>query len=172
MTAQPAAAPSTQALDLEALRTVEEFLIHEADLLDQRRFEEWGALFTEDGIYWVPAMPGQDNPFDTISIFYDDKEGRDVRIRRLRHPRNLVEEAAPTRTLHVVQNVRAEAAGDGEIRATSRLLMLEYREGVQRLYGATCEHRLRPRAGGFAIAYKRVDLLNCDGFLPMMSIPF
>ena len=171
MTAQPVPTQSTEALDLEALRAVEEFLIHEADLLDQRRFEAWGALFTEDGIYWVPAVPDQDNPFDTISIFHDDREGRDVRIRRLRHPKNLVEES-PTRTLHVVQNVRAEAMPGGEIHATSRLLMLEYRGGVQRLYGAHCRHVLRRRPGGFAIAHKRVDLLNCDGILPMMSVPF
>ena len=86
-------------------------------------------------------------------------------------PLNLPQEP-PNRTLHVVQNVRAERA-DGDIHATSRLLMLDYREGVQRLYGATCQHTLRPRgAGGYAIAFKRVDLLNCDGFLPMMSIPF
>ena len=171
MTAQPAPKAPVEALDLEALRAIEEFLIHEADLLYQRRFEDWAALFTDDGIYWVPAVPDQDNPFDTISIFYDDREGRDVRIRRLRHPKNLAQEP-PTRTLHVVQNVRAEAAGDGDIAVRSRLLMLEYRNGVQRLYGATCQHRLRRRPGGFAIAHKRVDLLNCDGFLPMMSIPF
>ncbi|HEX7008056.1 MAG TPA: aromatic-ring-hydroxylating dioxygenase subunit beta [Alphaproteobacteria bacterium] len=172
MSGAQTAAKKAEPLDLETLRAVEEFLIHEADLLDQRRFEEWGALFTDDGIYWVPAVPGQENPFDTVSIFYDDREGREVRIRRLRHPKNLPQEP-PNRTLHIVQNVRADRAADGEIHATSRLLMLDYREGVQRLYGATCQHRLRPRdAGGYAIAFKRVDLLNCDGFLPMMSIPF
>jgi len=171
MTAQSAAKVAPPPLDLQALRAIEDFLIHEADLLDQRRFEDWAALFTEDGIYWVPAVPDQENPFDTISIFYDDREGRDVRIRRLRHPKNLAEEP-PTRTLHIVQNVQAEPAGDGEIAVRSRLLMLEYRNGIQRLYGAHCQHRLRRRGGSFAIAHKRVDLLNCDGFLPMMSIPF
>lgn len=171
MTAQPAPKEAAAPLDREALRAVEEFLIHEADLLDDRRFEDWAALFTEDGIYWVPAVPNQDNPFDTISIFYDDREGRDVRIRRLRHPKNLPEES-PTRTIHMVQNVQAAAGEGGAIEVRSRLLMLEYRNGVQRLYGARCRHLLRRRGGGFAIAHKRVDLLNCDGFLPMMSIPF
>jgi benzoate/toluate 1,2-dioxygenase beta subunit len=171
MAAQPAPKAAAGPLDREALRAVEDFLIHEADLLDERRFEDWAALFTDDGIYWVPAVPDQDNPFDTISIFYDDREGRDVRIRRLRHPKNLAEEP-PTRTIHIVQNVQAEAGEGGEIEVRSRLLMLEYRNGVQRLYGARCRHRLRRRGGGFAIAHKRVDLLNCDGFLPMMSIPF
>ena len=37
----------------------ERFLIHEARLLDDRRFRDWMALFTEDGSYWVPASVGQ-----------------------------------------------------------------------------------------------------------------
>ncbi len=33
------------------LRTIEKFLIHEVQLLDERRFEEWRDLFAEDGVY-------------------------------------------------------------------------------------------------------------------------
>src|SRR5206468_2351367 len=35
-------------------REVEEFLYAEADLLDERRFEEWLELLTEDVRYWMP----------------------------------------------------------------------------------------------------------------------
>ena len=41
----------------------EQFLIHEAALLDGRRFRDWMALFADDGTYWVPAVPGQQSPF-------------------------------------------------------------------------------------------------------------
>ena len=47
----------------------ENFLIHEAALLDARRFRDWMGLFAEDGTYWVPAVPDQDNPFDQASLF-------------------------------------------------------------------------------------------------------
>ena len=47
----------------------EEFLIEEARLLDERRFREWMGLFSEDGTYWVPAVPGQASPFDQVSLF-------------------------------------------------------------------------------------------------------
>ncbi len=50
------------------------FLIHEAALLDQRRFRDWMALFADDGTYWVPAVPNQESPFDQASLFYDDRE--------------------------------------------------------------------------------------------------
>ena len=46
----------------------EEFLIHEARLLDERRFREWMELFTEDGTYWVPAVPDQASPLDQASL--------------------------------------------------------------------------------------------------------
>src|SRR5215831_1324381 len=33
---------------------IEEFLYHEADLLDERRYEDWLALVAEDVRYWMP----------------------------------------------------------------------------------------------------------------------
>jgi 3-phenylpropionate/cinnamic acid dioxygenase small subunit len=168
MNAVSGAAP----VDLETLRSIEEFLIHECDLLDRRKFEEWNALYAPDAVYWVPSQPDQEDALNTVSIFYDDAHGRDVRIRRLRHPRNLVEEEAPTRTLRTVQNVRARRIAAAEYEAASQLLVLEYRGGTQRIWGARCTHRLHGSGAGFRIAFKRVDLLNCDAVLPMMSVPF
>ncbi len=40
--------------DLALHHRVSQFLYHEARLLDERRWEEWAGLFTEDGIYWAP----------------------------------------------------------------------------------------------------------------------
>ena len=44
---------------LDAAPRLEDFIIHEARLLDARRFRDWMALFAEDGTYWVPAVPDQ-----------------------------------------------------------------------------------------------------------------
>ena len=44
----------TKALDQESC---ERFLLHEARLLDEARFDDWLALFTPDGWYWVPSEP-------------------------------------------------------------------------------------------------------------------
>jgi benzoate/toluate 1,2-dioxygenase beta subunit len=164
------AAPVRQA-GYEVEREIEAFLVHEADLLDDRRFEEWNALFLPEALYWVPAKPGQEDPYTHISIFCDDAEGRDVRIRRLRHQRNLVEEV-PLRTIHFVQNVTIGASGAEEFDVRSRLQMMELRADVQRLYGARVRHTLRRVDGQLRIAFKRVDLLNSDGTLPIMSVPF
>ena len=39
----------------DVLREVEQFLYREARLLDERRFHEWLALFTDDVHYWMGA---------------------------------------------------------------------------------------------------------------------
>ena len=67
-------------------QAIEAFLIHEARLLDERRFQDWLGLFTDDGWYWVPIEPDQDNPYDTVSLIYDDRRLLETRVRRLAHP--------------------------------------------------------------------------------------
>src|SRR3990167_9474748 len=65
----------------------EQFLLHEARLLDEGKFDDWLALFSADGWYWVPSEPGQDNPHDTVSLIYDDRRLLETRVRRLASPR-------------------------------------------------------------------------------------
>ena len=93
------------------------FLIHEAQLLDERRFRDWMALFAEDGTYWVPAVPNQESPFNQASLFYDDRELMKTRVDRLEHPRIHVQ-TPPSRTAHLVGNMVVEQADEpaGEYR--------------------------------------------------------
>lgn len=46
--------PRTSIESLLLAREIEEFLYHEADLLDERRYEEWLELLTDDVRYWMP----------------------------------------------------------------------------------------------------------------------
>src|SRR5262249_51901988 len=69
------------------LARCERFLMHEARLLDEARFDEWLALFTEDAWYWIPIEPEQKSPFDTVSLIYDDRRLLETRVRRLASPR-------------------------------------------------------------------------------------
>lgn len=162
--------------DLERLllvREIEEFLFHEARLLDERRFEDWMELFTEDGVYWVPAEEGQDNPTDTVSIFHDNRQLMEVRIRRLRHPANHAQRP-PSRTRHLVTNVVLDDtdAETGELDVASNLQMAEYRDDERRTFAAAVTHRLRRVDGALRIARKRIDLIDCDAAHGPMSIPF
>src|SRR6185369_6164505 len=141
----------------------EDFLIHEATLLDARRFRDWMALFTDDGTYWVPAVPDQRSPFDQASLFYDDRELMRTRVDRLEHPLIHVQ-TPPSRTVHLVTNVTVEPAdaGTGDVVIASSLLMVEYRLDRQRMFAGRQHHRLRFEDSAWRIALKRVDLVNCD----------
>ena len=39
---------------LSLIREIEDFLYREADLLDERRYDEWLNLFADDLTYWMP----------------------------------------------------------------------------------------------------------------------
>jgi 3-phenylpropionate/cinnamic acid dioxygenase small subunit len=154
-------------------RRIEAFLIYEAELLDNRRFEEWEQLFDEDGYYWVPTRPDQENPYDELSIFFDDRQLMRTRIARLRHPRMHVEDP-PTRAVRLVGSIRVEpeAPSGADVAVASKLFMATYRLGEQVVYAAHCRHALRVRDAGFKIAWKKVTLVNCDAAFDPLTVPF
>jgi 3-phenylpropionate/cinnamic acid dioxygenase small subunit len=149
---------------------VEQFLYHEARLLDTQRYEEWLELFTADATYWVPLKKDQSDPLETSSIIHDDRTLLELRVKQARHPR--AHARLPlARTVHQIGNVVVEKGKDG-IRVNSNLILVEFRNEKQRLYGALVEHRLRKANGGFRIAHKRVDLVNSEGELDGIAILF
>jgi len=150
----------------------EQFLMHEARLLDDGRFDEWLALFTEDAWYWIPTESEQKSPFDTVSLIYDDRRLLETRVRRLASPRIYSQEPR-SRTSRIVGNVTLEEASPDRSACTvrSKLIVLENRRDSQRLFGGTALHRLVQLDGNLRIAWKRVDLLNCDAPLDGILVP-
>jgi 3-phenylpropionate/cinnamic acid dioxygenase small subunit len=150
--------------DIELRSEIEQFLFHEARLLDQGRLDEWLGLYTDDATYWVPLQADQADPLTTSSIVYDDRRLLEVRVRQFQHPRAHARVPAP-RTVHQVGNVRVVEAEGHDVRVGSTLVLVEYRRERQRVWGALVEHRLRRTAEGLRIAAKRVDLVNSEAEL-------
>ena len=149
--------------------TPEQFLYHEARLLDTQRYEEWLELFTDDATYWVPLEQGQKDPYETSSIIHDDRTLLELRVKQIRHPRAHARQPL-ARTVHQVTNVVQLGEGNGELRIGSALTVVEFRNEKQRIYGALVEHRLRRKGDTFQIAHKRVDLVNSEGELAGIAI--
>ena len=148
----------------------EDFLFHEARLLDTGQLEAWLALFTEDATYWVPLERNQRNPLETSSLIYDDRTLLELRVKQARHPR--AHARLPlARTVHQVGNILVEEKKD-LVRTTSNLVLVEFRSEKQRVWGALVEHHLRKSGDSFRIAHKRVDLVNSEGELDGMAILF
>jgi benzoate/toluate 1,2-dioxygenase beta subunit len=173
--AAPAAASSRTSMPEKSLNVLEceQFLVHEARLLDEARFDEWLSLFTPDAWYWVPAQPGQASARDTVSLMYDDRRLLETRVRRLASPRIYSQEPR-SRTSRIIANVTLEEASpDGDAcTVRSKFQLLEYRREVQRIFGGTCFHRLLRTDNGIQIAWKRVDLVNCDAPHEGLVVPF
>ena len=82
-------------------RDLSRFVRHEARLIDEKRFDEWLALFTDDARYWVPAAPEQTDPVGHNSLAYEDRLLLELRIERLKSPR-AYSQRPPSRCLHVL----------------------------------------------------------------------
>jgi benzoate/toluate 1,2-dioxygenase beta subunit len=149
---------------------VEQFLYHEARLLDTGQLEAWLELFTDDATYWIPLEQNQKDPLETSSIIHDDKTLLGLRVRQARHPRAHARQPL-ARTVHQVGNIQVSAS-NSEVQVNSTLQVIEFRNEKQRVYGALVEHRLRPIDGSFKIAHKRVDLVNSEGELDGIAILF
>jgi 3-phenylpropionate/cinnamic acid dioxygenase small subunit len=166
--ARAARVPTQQRLDL---RRCEQFLLHEARLLDEGKFNDWLALFTPEAWYWVPSEPDQADPVETVSLIYDDRRLLETRVRRLASPRMYSQEPR-SRTSRIIANVSIESIERSSCIVRSKFMMIEYRRERQRLFGGTALHRLVQADGRIMIAWKRVDLVNCDAPMDGITVPF
>ncbi len=155
-----------------------EFLYMEAQLLNDRRFEEWLTLFTEDGYEWVPSRLDQTSKTEQLSLFYDDMEKLHYRINRLRHPAIHSQIPHPNAT-RLLSNIVVEEDGGKKKETVVRacFMMVEAREVPveeyrQRLFGGYYRYRLQPSAEGWKVRGKEVYLMNCWDYHSNLGLPF
>lgn len=157
------------------IRKVEQFLFHEAQLLDDARFDDWLALFTETAWYWVPISPTQVDPVETVSIIYDDRRLLETRVRRLNNP-NIHAQSPPSRTSRIIGNVMIDSSGPdsegADMTVSSRFQMTEFRRDTQRHFAGKLLHGLNNDGNRFRIAWKRIDLVNSNGMMEGITVPF
>lgn len=160
----PAQVPS------ETLRQIEQFIYREARLLDERRFWEWDQLFTDAGMYWVPQLHGQADPFEHISLFWENRMLREVRIRRVENVRNWSQQP-PTRTAHLVGNVMVEGLDrEGLLVVSATFQVSEWRLEQRQLAGRYTYKLASQDSGDWKIQLKRVDLINCNDVFANLEV--
>lgn len=144
-------------------RELVEFVYREARLLDEQRFEDWLALFADDGHYWMPLAPGQTDARLHASLMHEDKLLLQVRIERLRGARTYSQQPA-SRSHHLLQAPTVEARDEAAGVYTTRCAFhyVETRRDEQQLHAGWATHSLVATPAGLRIRLKRVDLVNCD----------
>jgi 3-phenylpropionate/cinnamic acid dioxygenase small subunit len=146
------------------------FIYHEARLLDEKRWDEWCALFTEDAHYWVPLMRDQTDPMNHTSLAYEDKLLLRLRIERLK--RQPPSQHPPSWSQHVLQAAEVEQADDTAGRWLTRTAFYytEARGDEAQSYAGTALHHLVREGDALKIRLKRINLLNCDAALPSIQL--
>jgi 3-phenylpropionate/cinnamic acid dioxygenase small subunit len=151
---------------------IEDFLYHEAELLDERRYEDWLKLAADDIRYWMPMRRNvkfgeQQREFTRadhdINWFDEGRETLERRVRQIMTGIHWAEEPV-SRITHIVSNVQlleatpsAEAAA--EVLVKCRFLI--YRNRVETetdiLVGKR-EDRLRRAGESWQIARRKIIL--------------
>lgn len=148
---------------------IEAFLYHEAELLDERRYEAWLDLFTDDAHYFMPMRRNvpHDEPDREFTRAGADvnwfDEGKDTLTRRVKQILTGVHwaEEPPSRICHMISNVQVAATDStsGEVVVKSRFLV--YRNRVETetdfLVGKR-EDVLRRVDGSWKIARRKIVL--------------
>jgi len=153
------------------LATLTQFVYDEARLIDEKRFEEWYELFTDDAYYWMPLTRGQPDGDNHTSLLYEDKLLLRVRIERLRNPHSFSQQQ-PSFCQHVLQAPQLESAnrdGAGWVMRTP-FLYLESQLDTQQLLAGISRLHLVQLDGRLRIRLKKVELLNCDAALPSIQL--
>ena len=155
-------------LEQLALRfEVEEFLIREAELLDERRFESWLELLADDIHYFAPlARNRRFGEWDTeytnedgdLNWFDEGKFELEQRVKQIMTGQHWCEEPV-SRTTHMISNLQVQE-GPGElIRARCRFVVYRNRnETDSDLWVGKREDMLRREGSEFRIARRRIFL--------------
>ena len=139
--------------------SVEDFLYHEAELLDDWNLDEWLDLFTEDAQYLVPTpnIPADASPRDTLFYIADDKARLAARVLRLsRHSAHA--EFPHSQTRHLLSNIRVRENDGGELSTSAAFVTYRYKDGAARTYTGRVRHKLVSTPSGLRIREKRCDL--------------
>jgi len=123
---------------VELQHEIEQFLYHEAALLDDRNFDSWFELLADDLHYWMPTRQNRllrelDREYsapDEAAHFDETKEHIGQRITRLATGMAWAEDP-PSRTRHLVSNVRISPGDSPDEYAVESAFIL-YRSRLER----------------------------------------
>lgn len=148
---------SVETADLQ--REVEDFLFHEAELLDAWRLDEWLALFTDDCLYLVPSTDKPDgDPDRDLFLVRDDHFLLSQRVHAILDGTAWAESPRST-TLRTVSNVRTVVLDDGSVEARAAFVVHRSRAGRTDVFPGRLTLRLvRDGDNAFRIQHRRAVL--------------
>jgi p-cumate 2,3-dioxygenase beta subunit len=137
----------------------EDFLYHEAALLDEWRLDEWFALFDAGAIYEVPTASSDENVRSDAALFYisDDHARLHHRVERLKKTGAHSEWPRSTGT-RLISNVRILGTDSQGVRVACSFVTYRAKNDITDAFFGHQRYRLRKVNGVLRIAEKRVLL--------------
>jgi 3-phenylpropionate/cinnamic acid dioxygenase small subunit len=155
-------------IDPVLLDEIGQFLYREARLQDTHAYDDWEALWTDDGVYWIPANGDDIDPETQMSIIYDNRSRIALRIRQF-HTGKRHTQAPRSRLGRVLSNVEIIAQEGGEFRVAANAMIFESNLRAETVWCTRNEYLLRRVDGDLRMARKKVVLVNNDKALYTMS---
>jgi 3-phenylpropionate/cinnamic acid dioxygenase small subunit len=155
--------------DRDLYHEVTQFLYREARYQDTHEYDAWEALWTDDGVYWVPANGSDGDPEREMSLIYDNRSRIALRIRQLKTGRRH-SQTPPSQLARIISNVELLDTAGADIAVACNAQIFETNLRGDTVWAARCEYRLRRAAGDLRLAYKKVVLVNNNK--PLYTISF
>jgi p-cumate 2,3-dioxygenase beta subunit len=160
------------AKDLVTRAEVEDFLYHEAALLDEWQLDAWQELLTDDACYYVPSndQPESDHR-RALFLIADDRERIRQRIIRVQDP-NCHAEYPKSRTRRMIGNVRILGVEGDLINVAANFVCYRFRRYERiREYVGCYRYVLRRSGDSFRIKERRV-LIDAHELGSLGSVSF
>ena len=150
---------------INLMREIEDFLYGEADLLDERQFEKWLDLLTDDVRYWMPMRKNlefqrrqEDITSDNdVAWIDDDKKTLVKRVKQIMTGIHWAEEPL-SRVSHLISNIRlAKQIDEATYQVKSHFIVHRNRlETETDFIAGRREDVLRRTNGEFKIASRKI----------------
>jgi len=159
---------SVAAVQTALIDEVSQFLFREARLQDTHEYDEWEALWTADGVYWVPANGDDIDPETQMSMIYDNRSRISLRIKQF-HTGKRHTQSPRSRLGRVLSNVEIIETSSDEIRVAANAMVFESNLRADTVWCTRNEYLLRREGGELRMARKKVVLVNNDKALYTLS---
>ena len=152
------------------MNEIEQFLFREARLADEGDYDGWEALWTDDGVYWIPANGDDIDPDRQMSIVYDNRSRIALRVRQLKHDKRHSQNPR-SRLRRLLANIELlDDDADGDSIVGANFIVYESRDRGTTIWGGRNEYRLRRVDGQWRMARKKVMLVDNDR--PLSTLAF
>ena len=141
------------------LEDVTQFIYREARLQDEHAYDDWESLWTDDGVYWVPANGEGGDPEREMSIIYDNRSRIALRIRQY-HTGKRFSQTPRSHLRRLVSNVEVLQDDGHELVVGANAMVFESQTRGDVVWASRNEYRLRREGGKLRMVLKKVVLVN------------